>query len=51
MKNVVEYCVYLYILLMGYIYVIKSTCLREYLISGQKHIFKKATQAMSYELR
>ena len=35
MKNVVKYCVYLDILLMGSIYVIKSTFLRGTPISGQ----------------
>ena len=35
MKNVVKYCAYLDILLMGSIYVIKSTCLRGNPISGQ----------------
>ena len=44
MKNVVKECVYLDILLWGSFYVIKSTFLRENLISGQKQVFKKAAQ-------
>ena len=46
MKHVVKYDVYLDILLMGSIYVIKSTFLRGNPISGQKQIFKSAAQCM-----
>ena len=41
-ENVVKYCVYLDILLMGSVCVIKSTFLRGNPISGKKNIFKSA---------
>jgi len=46
MENVVKYCVYLDILLMGSIYVIKYIYifLRGHHISGRQQIFKSATQ-------
>ena len=44
MENVVKYYVYLDILLMGSIYVIKSTFLRGNPISGKQKIFKSAAQ-------